>query len=829
MIDFGKLNTGNISDTALPPREIFNALPDKNARKYQYPRDVQSQVWAKWFDRRNEPNLVLKMNTGSGKTVVGLLVLKSCLNEGKFPAAYICPDPYLVAQVIESARELGIEVTDDARSPRFVSGRAIFVGNIYKLVNGKSVFGVGDEGTKINISSLVLDDAHACIDTVEEQFSLEIPADSDLYSSIIDLFEEDLKEQSESKFLEIRSGESTNYMQVPYWAWQDKFTDVYQLMLKYKNEDYLKFNWPLLSETLKTSTCILGNSSIEVSQYPLPIHMIPSVVNADRRIFMTATLADDSILISHFGVQRDNISQPIVPDSAGDVGDRMILLPQVINPAITEEDIKKFAVELAKVKNVVVIVPSNFRAEFWKDNAALILTKENLQEGVFQLKSGHVGLCVLINRYDGIDLPHDACRVLILDGLPDVRSLRDKVKQSTLLGSDFLSGQTIQRIEQGIGRGVRSNDDHCAVLLVGRELTNVLYSQGAKNKFSKATKAQLALSEQLAEQINNKPISELRSVLDYCFNEDKQWLGASKGALASLKYDKEGVVNSAVETQRQAFNKGLSGDLHGATAILLELVNAETDAKLKGYYKQLLAQYTHLYDKTEAERIQWSALKDNPRLLKTKNQIPYLKLPKHQSTQAERCSQHMQNIVVDPHKSLIEVQGILSCLKFKPNSADKFEHALNKIMKYLGFDSERPEQKYGKGPDNLVSMGNLNYLVIECKNETTTHTISKSYCNQLNGSCEWFTSVYDSTCRYTPIMIHNTNLFEYAATPNTGIRIVTPDKLHVLTEAIEGFLRSLLISGAYNDRMKVEHSLKTYKLEAQNFVENFTVEHRRKS
>ena len=33
-------------------------------------------------------------------------------------------------------------------------------------------------------------------------------------------------------------------------------------------------------------------------------------------------------------------------------------------------------------------------------------------------KRAHVGLVVLINKYDGIDLPDDACRVLVIEGLP---------------------------------------------------------------------------------------------------------------------------------------------------------------------------------------------------------------------------------------------------------------------------------------------------------------------------------------------------------------------------------------------------------------------------
>lgn len=78
-----KLNSSAKTKT-IEPREIFMTLPSK-APGYGYPRDVQSEVWKKWFDIRNEKNVILKMNTGSGKTVVGLIMLQSCLNEEKGP------------------------------------------------------------------------------------------------------------------------------------------------------------------------------------------------------------------------------------------------------------------------------------------------------------------------------------------------------------------------------------------------------------------------------------------------------------------------------------------------------------------------------------------------------------------------------------------------------------------------------------------------------------------------------------------------------------------------------------------------------------------------
>ena len=54
--------------------------------KYQYPRDVQGEVWKQWFEQRNNRDTIIKMNTGSGKTVVALMILQSCLNEGIGPA-----------------------------------------------------------------------------------------------------------------------------------------------------------------------------------------------------------------------------------------------------------------------------------------------------------------------------------------------------------------------------------------------------------------------------------------------------------------------------------------------------------------------------------------------------------------------------------------------------------------------------------------------------------------------------------------------------------------------------------------------------------------------
>jgi replicative superfamily II helicase len=50
----------------------------------------------------------VKLHTGQGKTLVGLLMLQSRLNAGKGPVVYLCPDHFLIAQTCEQARQFGI-------------------------------------------------------------------------------------------------------------------------------------------------------------------------------------------------------------------------------------------------------------------------------------------------------------------------------------------------------------------------------------------------------------------------------------------------------------------------------------------------------------------------------------------------------------------------------------------------------------------------------------------------------------------------------------------------------------------------------------------------
>ncbi|WP_431651466.1 DEAD/DEAH box helicase [Enterobacter roggenkampii] len=824
MLNFDKIGVGNVVNTSYSPREIFQALPKKDNANFQYPRDVQSEVWTKWQGSRDSTNTIIKMNTGGGKTVVGLIILKSCLNEKKGPAVYLVPDNYLVQQVINEANKLGISVTTDETSVGFLAGNDILVANIYKLVNGKSRFGVGSEGIKIPIGSIIIDDAHACLNTVESQFTARIikREKGDLYHQLLSIFSHDMANQNYVKYREILNDDYAALQEISFWAWQQKIEEVTQLLVQHNKCEDLLFSLPLIKEKLSLCKCVISAKSIEITPHIVPIDIFPSLENAYRKIYMTATLADDSILSTHFGVEPNEVKNCITPERAGDIGERLIILPQVLNPKIYDKDIKEICQKISSRHNVVVICPSEYRAKEWADISHQILKGENLNDGIHKLKTSHVGLTVLINRYDGIDLPKDACRLLVVDGLPNDGNNIEKIKNGILLGSKEGSIRTIQRIEQGMGRGVRSNDDYCVVMLLGPQLANLLYVNDAKNYFSPATKSQIELSEQIAQQLTSPSPDEIIQVMDYCLSRNEQWIAASKGVLSKLTYQQPLNENNFNNMLFKAFSLASRNSYPAACRIIEDYCNSCSDKKLKGYAKQILAEYTNFYDPSESQKILKSANELNQRLLKPIQGIQFNKIDQELQVQPLKLNNYVQERYNSSNNLLIHLNSILDDLQFKPSSSNRFEAAIYEIGKLIGYESERPEEKYKEGPDNLWAINKGEYLVIECKNEATNETISKYYCNQLNGSGIWFKNNYDHFSKMTPILIHPSINIESAASLEPNSRIMDAEKLSYFKSNIQSFFNALVANNELGNIDAIRQKLAFFKLQSTDLVEQYT-------
>lgn len=816
MIDFSKINQIR-KNMPTDPRDIFMALPNRKS-PFEYPRDVQSEVWKKWYSCRENKNNVIKMNTGSGKTVVGLIILQSCLNENCGPAVYVAPS-YLISQIEAEAQALGIKTTQDEDSLEYLDKKSILIINVQKLFNGKSVFGLR-EYNNIQIGSIIIDDVHACISDVEEQFSIKISQDSPGYSDLFALFSKSLKEQYSERYVDFfETSTSSRSCPVPFWTWQENIDKVREIINEKLPEELKLFRYSLISDELALCSCFCSARAIEIIPPCIPVEKIRGFTNAKRRIFMTATLPDDSAFVSVMGLNDDNFAI-ISPEKANDIGDRLILFPQLTTPSINDIDIRDAVYQMSKKNNVVVIVPSHKRSLFWEEYSDVIVDSSNLDSSVSLLKKSHVGLAVFVNKYEGIDLPNEACRILVIDGAPLLKNSKDLYEDYLDSESPHIWRKLIQKMEQGMGRGVRSNNDYSAIILMQRTLANVLFGNDAYKFFSQATLAQFELSKTIWPNLQGKPIRDYAEVIEQILSRDEGWTSISKECLANVKYATTPQISPMVIAIRKSFNLAVQRRYSDAIEELRKIERTTNYLPEKGLLKQYVAQYQNFTNPALAQEVLLAALSDNPLLIKPIQGVQFQQ--QHTSLpQGEFLVNYCNSNKLSPNKYLIKISALLDKLDFGV-PFNQFEAALKELSFMLGIHSSRPESETGKGPDNFWAITPSVFLIIECKNESTTEKISKHDCAQLNTSIEWFKNLYHANETCLPMMIHNTNQFTFEASPCEDIRIMTPAKLTSFKTAVYNFAQGAVLPENFNNAANLARLLRQQQLFGEQIFYNFT-------
>lgn len=816
-IDFSDLMDDD-DEVVIHPRDIFFTL--NRASNFSFPRDIQTEVMNRWYDDRNRRDAVIKLNVGSGKTLVGLLVLQSSLHEKKGPALYVVPDNQLLQQVIQEAKALGLEVTDDPRDAGYAAGEKICIVNAHKLFNGRSVFGIGS--TQIDIGTIVVDDAHACVSIVTQQFRISLPNTHDAYRKIFSALAEDLKGYNEARFLELDDGDPRAVMEVPFWSWESQQTRVLGALHEHRDDDELLFSYPLLKEILPHCRCVIGGQHLEIQPHFPATDIIPAFRRAKRRIFMTATLADDSVIVTHFGAIPADLGDPIVPSSSQSMGERMILMPQELNSELTTLDVQGLLMQLSKSANVVVIVPSKQAADEWSDVANQILIGDGVAEGIEKLRQGHIGLTVLVNRYDGIDLPGDACRVLVMADLPEVSSFADLVDSQVLSGTAVNLRRQVERIEQGMGRGVRSNDDYCAVLLLGPKLTGRLRSPEADSMLTSATKVQLGLSRKIAKKLGTPSIAQIGGVILQCLDRDPDWTKASKKALVGIKADDVLRLDPAKLAIRAAFDRARANQQNEAVKILDEAIDATLDGSTKAWLLSRKAVFQHSIDADGAQKTLMAAHTMEPGVMKPISGTIYKKLGPATEKQAATLMANHQARFLDPTAMKLFADELCGDLRFIADSADKFEAAINDLAWFIGIKSQRPERDYKEGPDNLWALPNGSFLVIECKNGVASGgKISKKDAGQLGQSIAWFGGRYPASISI-PIVIHPERALGQGASIVSGMRVIDQAGLEKLKKNLRDFAKQLANPDVAGSVSEVGKRLAQFELSADAFVSAFT-------
>lgn len=754
MVDFKKRLKAASGKQSLVPAEIYDRL-DRASDKGPL-RPAQDAVLAQWHQLwRGKRDVIVKLHTGQGKTLIGLVLLQSKLNEGVGPVVYLCPDNFLVDQTALQAKQFGIDycmAQGTAELPdKFLNSKAILICTVQKLFNGLTKFGL--RGRSVEVGAVVVDDAHACIDSIREASTIRIEREAGAYAELVQLFSAGLESQGQGTFADLVNGGFDALLPVPYWDWIDHCGAVAGLLSKYGDSNAIKFAWPLVKDILTECECLVSGQSLEIYPRVAPLDAFGSYAKAQHRVFMSATISDDSFLIKGLGLSKETVQSPVTYANEKWSGEKMVLIPSMMSDELNRQFVvERFAKPIPKrAVGVVGMAPSFKHAEDWKSRGAVVADKGTIDAEVKRLRSGQCEKSlVIVNRYDGIDLPDATCRVLILDARPYGESLHERHLERCIPHSDAVAVRLARTIEQGMGRSVRGEKDFSVILLVGPELVRAIRSPQSREFLSAQTRKQieigLAVADFAKEDLEKglKAGDVFESLIGQCLKRDEGWKDFYTEEMNKLDAVAETPKRLEVFELELKAEKAARDQRYEEAAETMQLLADKlvvTDVE-KGWYIQQAARHLYRSSKVEAEKLQTAAHRRNHLLLRPRTRAAV-------TPQLPVAQKRVQQIIdwirnhSDPAALTIDVEALLSSIRFGVD-ADEFEAAFDHLGRALGFACERPDKEWKEGPDNLWRLRDDRCLLIECKTEVAQDRkeIAKYDAEQMNQSFAWFKKTY---------------------------------------------------------------------------------------
>lgn len=572
----------------------------KTLTKRQYPdvmphqKDILETYASKFSE---EADVAVQLPTGSGKTLVGLLIADWRRQKFGERAVYLCPTKQLVKQTVTQARQqYGIDVVDlsgtkkkfdPAGKTAFITGAKVAVSTYNGLFNTHPFFEDPD--------LIIIDDAHAAENYIADMWSLRIAAATPLHLAISGFLRSHLDPQDHSRL-------TGDWVESTDSNWIEKLStplaarlgaDLSQIIDAHADidtEPELYFRWSLLRGHLDACHIYLGSREILIRPLIPPTSTHGPFANATQRIFMSATLGKGGDLERLTG--RKVIARLKAPadfQNAG-VGRRFFIFPGL---SLTGDETTELRLSMQKrAGRSLILTPSDAQA---KVHTAMV--EEHLDDHeVFDIedieadKKPFIGsskaVAILANRFDGIDFPGDECRLLCVDGLPKAMNAQERFIMSKM-GATALFNERIQtRILQAVGRCTRALQDRSAVFITGVELVDFLADNRKWKYFHPELQAELTFG---LHQSTNMTAQSIFENFDMFMNNDADWSGADGMIRSSISdFDQADfpameelsqVAKHEVSYQEAIWNKNFSGALTEAKTVLSTLQHPE----LRGY------------------------------------------------------------------------------------------------------------------------------------------------------------------------------------------------------------------------------------------------------
>ncbi|MBI6710863.1 DEAD/DEAH box helicase [Pseudomonas syringae] len=569
-------------------------LHDIRTKKIEGPLARQADVWREYTENALEkPDVAIRLPTGSGKTLVGVVLAEWRRRKYGERVVYLCPTNQLVHQVATQARDFyGIDVAEFTGAKQdylFESKNSYRQKQKIAITSYSALFNTNPYFENPDI--IILDDAHSCENYISSMYSLTIDrsANASAYASLITLFEtcDNIPNLARAtRDIDLQSLQWLEKIPTPvFFRIKDQITSLLDIETSGNN---LYYPWSLIRDHIQACNCYISATQILIRPLIPPTHSHAPFINAKQRIYMSATLGNGGDLERITG--RPNIfrlSPPSMTDEQG-IGRRFFVFPEV---AHTEEKTEELIEEsLSIFGRALFITPSDKAAEDRKSKIADLKKYEIF--GAREIESSKTiftetanATAVIANRYDGMDFPHNQCRLLILEGLPKSANLQEKFLMSKM-GCGILLNDRIQtRIVQAVGRCTRANSDYAAVIVKGNEWLDYLLTNDNTQYLHPEIQAEI----EFGEFQSNTNIEEILENLDSFKNQNDDWGDANETIVQgreskTIKTAKEMIeLEKSVEFEIRYVNHLWKSDFISAFDECRNVLSVVKSQNLKGY------------------------------------------------------------------------------------------------------------------------------------------------------------------------------------------------------------------------------------------------------
>jgi hypothetical protein len=828
MVDFKRLVERESVTDFTNLISLFESL-DRHATHTEL-RPAQQEALEAVSSRRTEGDLILKVSTGAGKTVIGLLYLLSHMHEKKEPVVYLCPTRQLMEQVQNEAERLGIKVHPYTKGEKYphvecTTAQAILICTYDKLFNAKTTFDRTD--VMLRPTAFVLDDAHAGVEEIRDAFTLYV-SDGFLKKALMSVFSEHCKTYKPGIWSDIEAGDPNGVIEIPFWIWKNCIGRVSEALTKYQHDDEYQFVIPYLLDLLRWCRCVISGIGIEIVPEILPIYKSQAFDTAPHRLFMSATLADDSVLVRELACSDDSAKKPIVPTRDRGLGERMVLAPSLVDSSLDRSWVMQLCKSLSPRMNVVVLSPSEAKAKDWKGSGAKVVTGDHVAAAVEDLRSSRSlsRYYAFAQRYDGIDLPDNACRVLVIDGLPFGEGIIDRYDAIAISSTGGLRNRIIYRIEQGMGRAVRSHADYAVVILCGSDIAHFIAKHDVLAAMNPETRAQLKLALDLARLATEEtePSKAVLDMIRQCLQRDEGWKQFYNERIRKLGHSNDGITDTSkiavANAERKAFSSALANDFNRAVTVLRDVINTDVNEEpSKGWFLQRVANYLFEVDPGGAFEVQRAAFEKNRFMLCPPGTVKRPPVLAKFGIQENLVGWFKQ--FENPNGAIAAIEELRLRLSID-RPANTFEQAICDLGDLLGADSSRPEKEYGQGPDDLWLWGEMNF-VLEAKTENE-QSLHKKDAGQLELSLRWYERSLPMRSAPQSCMVAKVNKADRNAGFSSSTCVLMPEGIDRLINSLLDLVRAMISDAGLISNLKLlAQRQEAFKLMPDQFKSAYTV------